>query len=175
MNECRLAREGQRLVARSVFADVVVTMQVPSLEFAAMLRLSVPDEASVSSLRMRALTEFADQALTLLLESMRSMNIPAEAIRVSAIGGADVEGSRQGCGGPLALAIEKSLLQHGVILNGTDVGGTQRRSIWLESASGRLIVRSIAQALPPANRLVADLQTASASKWQVRELIDATA
>jgi len=43
-NECRLAKQGERLVARGVLADVVVTIQVPAGGFAAMLRFSVPEE-----------------------------------------------------------------------------------------------------------------------------------
>jgi chemotaxis receptor (MCP) glutamine deamidase CheD len=181
MNECRLAREGERLVARSVFADVVLTIQVPSLAFAAMLRFSVPDEASVSNSGMRALTDFADQALALLFESMRSMNIPAEAMTVSAIGGADVDGISDGRGGQLAAAVEKSLSEHCVILNGTDLGGTQSRSIWLESSSGRLIVRSTSLSLNPSlspastNGLMANLQPVVAPNWQLPVLRDATA
>jgi chemotaxis receptor (MCP) glutamine deamidase CheD len=181
MNECRLASEGERLVARSVFADVVLTIQVPSLAFAAMLRFNAPDEASVSSPCMRALTEFADQALALLFESMRSMNIPADAMTVSAIGGADVEGITQGPGCQLTLAVEKSLSQHSVSLNGTDLGGTQHRSIWLESSSGRLIVRSTSLPRNPsvspalANGLVANLPPVVAPNWQLAMLRDATA
>ena len=122
-------------------------IQVPSLAFAAMLRFSVPEEASDSNVGMRALTEFADQALTLLFESMHSMNITAEAMTVSAIGGADVGGVSHGPGGQLALAVEKSLSRHGVILNGSDLGGMQSRNVWLESSSGRLIVRSTSTAV----------------------------
>jgi chemotaxis receptor (MCP) glutamine deamidase CheD len=157
MNECRLAREGQRLVARNVFADVVVAIQVPSLAFAAMLRFSVPDDASASNLPMRALTEFADEALGMLFESIRSMDIPAEAMTVSAIGAADA------AGGQLASAVEKSLSRLGVSLNGADLGGTQSRSIWLESSSGRLIVRSTSLPLPSADRFVANSQAVRAS------------
>jgi chemotaxis receptor (MCP) glutamine deamidase CheD len=181
MNECRLAGEGQRLVARSVFADVVLTIQVPSLAFAAMLRFSVPEEASDSNVRLRALTEFADQALTLLFESMHSMNIPAGAMTVSAIGGADVEGFSHGPGGQLALAVEKSLSRHGVILNGSDLGGMQIRSVWLESSSGRLIVRSTSRPLNPsvisksAYSLVANVPPVDAPNWQLTMLRNNTA
>jgi chemotaxis receptor (MCP) glutamine deamidase CheD len=169
MNECRLASDGQRLVARSVFADVVLTIQVPSLAFAAMLRFSVPEETSDPSLGLRSLTEFADQALALLFESMRSMNITADAMTVSAIGGADVEGISNGCGGQLVSALETSLSRHGVILKGSDLGGTQSRSIWLESSSGRLIVRSTPLPLNPASA------NALVPNWQLPVMRDAIA
>jgi len=141
-NECRLARQGERLIARSVLADVVVTVQVPSAGFAGMLRFSVPEESSVSEQRLQALWDFADQAIELMFQSVRSMEIPNEAITVSAIGGADLSGITFGRGKQLARNVQRSLWLHGVVPNGKDLGGSRDRLIWLESASGRLIVRS---------------------------------
>jgi chemotaxis receptor (MCP) glutamine deamidase CheD len=146
-NECRLARHGERLVARGVLADVVVTMQVPASSFAAMLRFSIPEEKIVSRPRLKALRDFTDQALELLFESLRSMNIATRDVTVSAIGGADLPGLTFGRGRQLALAVQKSLWRHNIILNGNDLGGSQSRLIWLESCSGRLIVRSKAPGL----------------------------
>ena len=154
-NECRLARQGERLIARSILADVVVTIQVPVAGFAAMLRFSVPEESSVSRPRLQALWDFADQALELLFQSIRSMDIPNEAVTVSAIGGADLSGVTFGRGKQLALAVQKSLWRQGVVLKGNDLGGSQNRLVWLESASGRLIVRS----QYPALKRAAEMQT----------------
>jgi chemotaxis receptor (MCP) glutamine deamidase CheD len=142
VNECRLAKQSERLVARDVLADVVVTVQVPAAGFAAMLRFSVPEEASVSRQRLEGLWDFADQALALLFESIRSMELAPEQIAVSAIGGAEVVGRTFGRGKQLASAVRRSLWKQGVVLKGTDLGGTHSRVIWLESDSGRLIVRS---------------------------------
>jgi chemotaxis receptor (MCP) glutamine deamidase CheD len=139
-----------------VLADVVVTIQVPACGFAAMLRFSVPEERSVSRQRLEALWDFADQALELLFQSIRSMEIPTSDVTVSAIGGADVAGLTFGRGKQLALAIQRSLWQHGVILNGKDLGGSHNRLVWLESSSGRLIVRSKSPGLLP----IADTQSA---------------
>ncbi len=150
-NECRLARQGERLVARGVLADVVLTIQVPAGGFAAMLRFSAPEERSVSRPRMEALSDFADQAIHLLFQSIRSMNIPNEEITVSAIGGADLPGQTFGRGKQLALAVRRSLWKHGVLLNGNDLGGAHTRMIWLESATGRLIVRSKTPVLNPSD------------------------
>jgi len=107
-----------------------------------MLRFSVPEEKTVSRPRREALWDFADQALGLLFHSIRSMGFPTEDVVVSAMGGADLVGRTFGRGRQLALAVQKSLRRHSVVLNGSDLGGTQSRIIWLESASGRLIVRS---------------------------------
>jgi chemotaxis receptor (MCP) glutamine deamidase CheD len=141
-NECRLAKQGERLVARGVLADVVVTIQVPAAGFAAMLRFSAPAERAVSRQRLQALWRFADQALELMFQSIHSMDIPREDVTVSAIGGADLPGQTFGRGKQLALAVQRSLWRHDVILSGKDLGGAQERLLWLESASGRLIVRS---------------------------------
>jgi len=160
-NECRLARQGERLVARDVLADVVVTIQVAVAGFAAMLRFSVPEESSVSRVRLEALWDFADQALELIFQSIRSMDLPSEAVTVSAIGGADLAGVTFGRGKQLALAVQRSLWKHGVILNGKDLGGPQSRSIWLESSSGRLIVRSKSPGLSPIAEMQAQQHKAS--------------
>jgi chemotaxis receptor (MCP) glutamine deamidase CheD len=135
-NQCRIARSGERLVARAVLDDVVVTVQVPSVGFAAMLRFGASPDAEISSPRLDALRDFADQALAMILESIQSIDIPAGAIRVSAIGGADIGGNQ------MASVVREILEQHGVVLNGSDLGGMQTRGIWLDSSSGRLIVRS---------------------------------
>ena len=168
------------MVARAVLADVIVAIQIPSAGFAAMLRFSPPPEACVSSLRLGALWEFADQALALIFESIRSMDIPAGAMLVSAIGGADVDDLTHGHGSELAAAVEKSLSQQGIVLNGSDLGGTQTRSVWLDSSSGRLIVRSAS--VPPAASIdsasasgLAFAQPGETSKWQPPVLRDGTA
>jgi chemotaxis receptor (MCP) glutamine deamidase CheD len=141
-NECRLARQGERLVARGVLADVVVTLQAPTAGFAAMLRFSAPEEANVSRARLEAVWEFADQALSSLLESVRSTGVTASETVVSAMGGADVAGRTYGRGKQMALAVQRSLWRNGVVLHGNDLGGSQGRVVWLETSSGRLIVRS---------------------------------
>jgi len=154
-NECRLARQGERLVARGILADVVVTIQVPPAGFAAMLRFTAPGEADVSLPRLQSLWDFVDDAITLLFESIRSMQIPSTDVIVSAVGGADVDDVTFGRGKKLALAVQRTLQQQGVVLHGKDLGGTLRRAIWLESLSGRLIVRSSSpqtlSAVPNAN------------------------
>lgn len=159
-NECRLARQGERLVARGVLADVVVTIQVPLAGFAAMLRFSAPPEKAVSRQRLEALWSFADQALELLFQSIRSMDIPSKEIVVSAMGGADLPAHTFGRGKQLALVVQESIGRHGVVLNGKDLGGAQSRLIWLESASGRLIVR----AKSPAPSVAVNVKSSQATQ-----------
>jgi chemotaxis receptor (MCP) glutamine deamidase CheD len=142
-NECRLARLGERLVAHGILADVVVTMQVPVAGFAAMLRFSPPEEANVSRPRLQALWAFVHDAIRLLIDGIRSMDIPPDEVLVSVIGGADNDATF-GRGHQLALTVQQRLRRLGVTLHGEDLGGTVRRGIWLESSSGRLIVRSSA-------------------------------
>lgn len=160
-NECRLARQGERLVARGILADVVVAIQVPVAGFAAMLRFSVPEESSVSRQRMEVLWSFADQALELVFHSIRGMDIPTDSIVISAIGGADLAGVTFGRGKQLALAIQRSFWKQGVVPNGNDLGGSQDRMIWLESASGRLIVRSKCCGLNPTAEMQVQQSKAS--------------
>jgi chemotaxis receptor (MCP) glutamine deamidase CheD len=144
-NECRLAKHSERLVARDILADVVLTIQVPVAGFAAMLRFSPPEERGVPRKQIEALWDFADQAIDLLFQNIRSMSISTDEIIVSAIGGADLAGTR---GKQLALSVRRSLWSHGVVLTGKDLGGAQRRLVWLESATGRLIVRSTSTKSP---------------------------
>jgi chemotaxis receptor (MCP) glutamine deamidase CheD len=123
-----------------------------------MLRFSAPEEPSVSRARLKVLWDFADQALELLLESIRSMEIPSTDVIVSAIGGAEVAGQTFGHGKELALAVQRSLWRQGVVLNGDDLGGSQSRGIWLEASSGRLIVRSVSPRFGNAVSLQAEAQ-----------------
>lgn len=160
-NECRLARQGERLVARGILADVVVAIQVPVAGFAAMLRFSIPEEGNVSRQRLEVLWDFADQALELVFQSIRAMDIPTDSIIISAIGGGDIPGVTFGRGKQLALAVQRSFWKQGILPNGNDLGGSQDRMIWLESASGRLIVRSKSCTPRPADELEAQESKAS--------------
>jgi chemotaxis receptor (MCP) glutamine deamidase CheD len=174
-NECRIAQQGERLVARAVLADVVVTVQVPSVGFAAMLRFSAPQQAADASPRLQALCDFADQALALVFDSIRSMDVPSQAILVSAIGGAESDGLADGHGTRLAAAVQESLERHGVILSGSDLGGTQARGVWLDSASGRLIVRSASIDRGSSRCTVLKSRDGEASPWSPPVWRDATA
>ena len=68
-----------------------------------------------------------------------------------------MDGLAQGHGSRLASAVQESLERHGVTLSGTDLGGTQSRGVWLDSSSGRLIVRSA------SSQPIASIDGASAS------------
>jgi chemotaxis receptor (MCP) glutamine deamidase CheD len=159
-NECRLAKHGERLVARDVLTDVVLAIQVPAGGFAAMLRFSVPEERNVSSQQIETLWNFADQAITLLFQNIWAMDLPKEDITVFAMGGADVSGRTFGRGKQLALAVRRSLWKHGIVLKGNDLGGVQKRLVWLDSSSGRLIVRSTS----PKFDLAEELQSGGSQK-----------
>jgi chemotaxis receptor (MCP) glutamine deamidase CheD len=144
-DQCRVAREGTRLVARRVLSDVVVAIHVPAAGLAAMLRFTCPDSrGSDAPSGGENPWSFGDPGIALFLESIGSLACRDRAVYV--IGGADFEygGRTLQLGLQNRLTAQRMLWREGVLPRGEDLGGSQARSIWLDASSGRLIVRTAA-------------------------------
>jgi len=162
-NECRLTVNGERLVTRRAFSDLIVALHAPSVGFAGLLRFSISSAATSAEWRM--VTDFLNAAVSTTLDGLKSMNIAFNDLSVYLIGGADSSFAKNlNSGKRLSLAGQRAFRQRGILVKGEDLGGNQARSLWLDSTSGRLIVRSYAmpdnnpafsQALPVDSNQVA--------------------
>jgi chemotaxis protein CheD len=150
-DECRVAREGDRLVARHILSDVVVAIHIPAAGFAAMLRLTAPDSSADPDRALRSPWTFADTGLPLFLATVGSL-----ACRYSTVYAVGAASLRDGdhalrLGAQNRLAVQRILWREGILPRGEDLGGTRSRSLWLDAATGRLIVRTDAhEAVSPA-------------------------
>jgi len=78
------------------------------------------------------------------------MGFPTEDVVVSAMGGADLVGRTFGRGRQLALAVQKSLRRHSVVLNGSDLGVL--KAVLLAGIGKRPADRTLKVAGTPAHR-----------------------
>lgn len=147
-NECRLGRQGDRLVARGVLTDLVLATHVPGAGFAGMLRFSAPSGVGEEDPPLEAIRGFAEASLSLFFDSVASLGISSSAVAVYTIGCASPREEKAPQNG---LASDVNLLLHsqGIRLTGSDLGGHLTRSIWLDASSGRLIVRTFSPTTPP--------------------------
>jgi chemotaxis protein CheD len=144
-DECRVAREGERLVARHILSDVVVAIHVPAAGFAAMLRLTAPDSSADPDRALQSPWSFADTGLPLFLATVGSL--ACRYSTVYTVGAATLYNGDRALplGAQNRLAVQRILWREGVLARGEDLGGHRSRSLWLDAASGRLIVRTAAQ------------------------------
>ncbi|HEY3938967.1 MAG TPA: hypothetical protein VGL97_16160 [Bryobacteraceae bacterium] len=144
-DQCRVAREGDRLVARHILSDVVVAIHVPAAGFAAMLRFSAPDSSADPDRALQSPWSFADTGIPLFLATVGSLACRHSS--VYAVGAASLHYRDRllPLGTQNRLAAQRILWREGVLPCGEDLGGNRSRSLWLDAASGRIIVRTAAQ------------------------------
>jgi chemotaxis receptor (MCP) glutamine deamidase CheD len=70
---CRVAREGDRLVAHHILSDVVVAIHIPAAGFAAMLRFTAPDSSADPDRALQSPWSFADTGIPLFLATIGSL------------------------------------------------------------------------------------------------------
>jgi hypothetical protein len=143
-DECRLARQGEVLVARHLTSDWTVAIHHPAAQVGVLARFPGQPDLAVR------------QAVHAARSVARSFAGAPHGWLAYVIGGAIAPGDdpaarlAHGC----RLAIQASLWREGVLVKGEDAGGRHARSLYFDPAAGRLIVRS-AGTLAPAAGLTA--------------------
>ena len=165
-DDCQITTDSNcRLIARGIESCVTLAVHAPKLGIAALLRFSNPKSEPSDSLETAGSS--ADTAVPLLFGHLRKAGIQTSELMVYAVG-ASVNGNDE-ASAALAkkneLALRRLLWREGVILTGEDLGGTEPRSLWFDTGSGRVIVRtgSYTSAAAPAQRPQGDKQCRFAS------------
>ena len=127
-DECRLAGEGDVLLARHLAADWAVALHHPEMRAGALVRFSGPPDAALGRACL----------------AVRSLAGRQHGWRAYVMGGAIAPGDEQAArlARSSRLAIQARLWREGVLLKGEDPGGRRARTIYFHPAAGRLIVRS---------------------------------
>lgn len=131
-DECRLARQGDVLVARHLTSDWAVVIHHPAAQVGVLARFPGQPDLAVR------------QAVHAARSVARSFAAARHGWLAYVIGGAIAAGDNpaarrsHGC----QLAIQASLWREGVLLRGEDAGGRHARSLYFDPAPGRFIVRS---------------------------------
>jgi chemotaxis protein CheD len=143
--DCHLSRGAAcRLISRGIGASVALALYVPSLALGGLLRYSYPDSAADPQLAEANPYLFADTGIAALLGSVREYGVANADLRLHAVGASAVQEPAQPAASGKAneLALKKVLWREHLCLASEDLGGDFARSVWLEPAAGRLIVRS---------------------------------
>ena len=129
-------------MARHILSDVVVAIHVPAAGFAAMLRFSAPDSSADPDRALQSPWSFADTGIPLFLATVGSLACRHSS--VYAVGAASLHYRDRvlPLGTQNRLAAQRILWLEGVLPCGEDLGGNRSRSLWLDAASGRMIVRT---------------------------------
>lgn len=140
--DCRFSPDPNcRLITRRIESSIALAVHVPKLRLGALLRFTAPNSAIDPS--QTSPWVFADTAIPLFLERLRSIGLSNRDLLVYAIGGAaGVEGEAGASGKSNDLAMRRLLWREGVLLSGDDTGGSATRSVWLDAGTGRIIVRT---------------------------------
>lgn len=157
--DCRFSTDPNcRLISRRIQSSIALAVHVPKLKLGALLRFVAPNSAINPAQTNPWL--FADTAIPLLFTRLRAIRVTnhdlsVQDLSVYAIGGSAVgtEDDSGVSGKSNDLAMRRLLWREGVLLNGADTGGTTARSVWLDAASGRILVSSQPVAAVPAARL----------------------
>lgn len=90
---------------------------------------------------------FAKSAMAMILTEFEALGVRKRDLVTYAIGGSAADGIPE----TSVSMVRRTVASHGLTLTSSDLGGSQRRSIWMDVATGRTIIRSeplIKQAKP---------------------------
>jgi chemotaxis protein CheD len=132
------------LVTYSLGSCIGVSLYDSSLRVGGMLHYQLPS-ASLDAERAKAAPfMFADTGLQIVLNKLSTMGVVLKRLKVKIAGGAAMAMGPQGfdIGKRNYLAVRKILWQHGVLIDGEDVGGSSPRNLYLDINDGSVTVRS---------------------------------
>jgi chemotaxis protein CheD len=139
--DCRFSESACRLTTSGLGSEVVIVAQAPEIGVSAMLRFVHPDSRIDPAKAKHNPWLFADTGISLLLATLRKFGADHSDLRLHAVGAANL--SDEGpYGRSNELALRKTLWAEGVLLHHADLGSEVIRSVWFDSGSNRLLVRS---------------------------------
>jgi chemotaxis receptor (MCP) glutamine deamidase CheD len=134
-DKCQILVKKGFLTAKNVTSGV--TLLLYSKEFQLGVLFNLPPFGATGRSEMDGDT-FAKTALTMVLAEFKSLGVAKADLVTYVIGGSAAEGKPE----VQAARARRALWSHGLVLSACDLGGYQRRSIWMDVQSGRTIIRS---------------------------------
>jgi chemotaxis protein CheD len=131
------------LVTYSLGSCVAVVVYEPSVRVGGMLHFMLPDsEINLERAREKPAV-FADTGIPLLLESCRALGADLKKLQVKLVGGAELLSSSDFfmIGKRNLTAARKILWQNGLLIKAQEVGGQVNRTVSLEIATGKVLVK----------------------------------
>ena len=125
------------LVARDLTSEVVLLVYSQEFKLGVLLYLPQFSSGAVTDENLQDQT-FAQSAIAMILSEFRMLGVVPEQLLTYVIGGSGAGASNA----TVKQGVQRSLRSYGLTLSASDLGGSQIRSIWMDVASGRTIVRT---------------------------------
>ncbi|MCK6548172.1 chemotaxis protein CheD [Myxococcota bacterium] len=136
-------RPGSIVITHALGSCVAVALWDPRTKATGLLHYMLP-AARNSSQPDHPPAMFADTGIPLLFESMYALGAKKADLVVKVAGGASMSPGSDvfDVGKRNLTAMRKILWKNGILIKAEDTGGSSSRTIWIETSTGRTIVRS---------------------------------
>jgi chemotaxis protein CheD len=137
-------RPGDTIVTHSLGSCIAVVIHDPDAEVAGLLHFQLPDSKSNPDRASDNPYMYADTGIPLLFKSAYKLGAEKKRMIVKVVGGSNVL-DRNGffsIGERNYVATRKILWKNGVFIDAEDVGGESWRTVRVEVATGRMLVKN---------------------------------
>ena len=145
IGDCKLSSEPAcQLVTYALGSCIAVTLYDPVARIGGMLHFLLPDPGSETARAQLNPFMYAATGLPLMFQQAYAMGADKRRLIVTATGGAQMMDSKGvfNIGKRNCLEMRKLLWKAGICLRMEDVGGTVSRTVRMEVATGRVLLRS---------------------------------
>jgi chemotaxis protein CheD len=143
--DCRVSNEADSsLITYALGSCIAVVIHDPVSQVGGLLHLMLPESSLAREKAGENPYMFADTGIPLLFRRAYSAGAEKQRLVVRLAGGAQVldDGGVFNIGKRNYLAVRKVLWKAGVLIHAEAVGGTESRTVRLDIASGRLLLRT---------------------------------
>jgi chemotaxis protein CheD len=170
VGDCLVSRDPEGvLVTYALGSCIALMIYDPVARVGGLLHFMLPESSLDRVIAQQKPFMFADTGIPLLFHSAYQLGAEKRRLQVAAAGGAQVLDSEGtfNIGKRNHLAMRKILWKAGVMVHAEDVGGTASRTVRLEVASGKVLLRGAGEPekeMPlaaPARKGVAEWRTTS--------------
>jgi chemotaxis protein CheD len=145
IGECKVSKDpADTLVTHALGSCIAVLVHDPVAKVAGLLHYMLPESILDPQKAEKRPGMYADTGIALLLQSVGQLGAVKSRMVVMVAGGAqmmDPNGTFN-IGQRNHLAVRKILWKAGVIVHGEEVGGTNSRTVRIDVASGRVLLRT---------------------------------
>ncbi|MFN7994811.1 MAG: chemotaxis protein CheD [Bryobacteraceae bacterium] len=144
VGDCRVSNSAESVIATYALGScIAVAIHDPVAVVGGLLHFMLPESSLNPEKASQNPYIFADTGIPLLFRSAYGLGADKRRLLVRAAGGAQVmdEGGVFNIGKRNYLALRKILWKAGVMIHAEEVGGTTSRTVRLEVASGRFLIR----------------------------------
>ena len=144
ISDAKISRDAQdTIVTYSLGSCIGVALYDPVAKVGGMLHFQLPTATLDPERSKQQPMMFADSGMQLLLREMEKLGGQKRRMKVKLAGAAQMwnDGNLFNIGRRNHAAIRKILWQHGMFLDGEDIGGTAPRNLYLNMADGSVVIK----------------------------------